>query len=71
MITLTRKQKKELFDKCMLKAKATGKKGEELMDEVWFLIEEQYDRWDPLNGMTYDEQIGYDEEWPKWTGEER
>ena len=69
MLHLTIKEKKELFKKCWATAKQSGKTGEEFLDEVFFLIEEQYDRWDPLNGLTLNEQMGFEKHFKKWAQE--
>lgn len=69
MVRLTKKEKKDLFIKCFNKAKNTGKTGEELTDEAWALINDQYDRWDWLNGMDFQEQVDWDECWDKWVAE--
>ena len=69
MIRLNKQEKKELFEKCWEEAKKTGKVGEELSDEAWSLINDQYERWDFLNGMDWNEQMGYEENWDKWIKE--
>lgn len=69
MIKLTMKEKKELFQKTCRQMKQKGLEGEEFLDAVYNRIEELYDGWDRLNGLTWNEQMEFDDHCNQWLKE--
>ena len=69
MVHLTTPQKKKLFVSAYNKAKATGKTGEEFLDEVFANVEDTYDKLDPEYGLTMNEQWEFDKHWTRWMRE--
>lgn len=69
MLHLRMSDKKELFVKICKQEKEKGKVGEEFLDAVYNEIERLYDVWDPLNGLTWNEQKEFDEHCNQWLKE--